>query len=182
MNRFIFLILAIALWLSTNAFSEIYRSVDKDGNVTYSDHPDIDAEKMEFQELTTYTSPPQKQIKKAGNKKTGQTGNHAPDASYSGLKILSPASKDTIRDNTGSVAVQLQVTPKLRIKLGHRFVLSIDGKQVASTTVPRYKLTNIDRGSHTLTAQIMNQKNKALTRPVSVSFHMHRHSKLFKKP
>lgn len=182
MSKFIFFAFAVALCLCTRAFSEVYRSVDKDGNVTYSDQPDIDSEKMDFQELTTYESIPIKEIKKDHDKQPDQKEDQTPSASYSGLRILSPANNDTIRDNTGNVPVQLQVTPKLRIKLGHRFVLSIDGKKVASTTVPRYKLINIDRGSHTLTAQIMNRKNKALTRPVSVSFHMHRFSKQFKKP
>ena len=181
MTRYIILSFAIILCFCTKAFSEVYRSVDKEGNVSYSDQPGLNSKKMNFRELTTYESKPQKEIIKDGNENPNQKNEQTSEISYSGLRILSPVSKDTIRDNAGNVPVELQVTPTLKIKHGHRFVLSIDGKVVASTTVPRYKLTSIERGSHTLTAQIMDQKNKALTQPVSVNFHLITSAKISKK-
>lgn len=172
MKKFILLSFAITICIFTEAFSEVYRSVSKEGNVTYSDVPDINSEKLDLPELSTYKPISKKETKKYTAEQSAQKEDQTSSVSYTGLKILSPSNNDSIRGNAGNVPVQLLVSPNLKIKLGHRFILSIDGKQVASTTVSRYKLTNIERGSHTLTVQIINKNNKALTRAVSVSFHM----------
>ena len=161
------MIFSIALCLVGTTHAEVYRSVDESGNTIFTDKPQKDSEKVDLPGLTTYESPPYKEIKaeKTRNPITAFT-------SYTEFKILSPASKETIRDANGNISVNLLVTPELQVKLGHRIVLYVDGAKVASTTVSKYKLTNINRGSHTLSAQIVNSNGKPFSELISTAFYL----------
>lgn len=182
MNRLTFIFFALFICLSSTAKSEIYRSVDEAGNAVFSDLPQAGSEKMDLPELTIYESPQRKEIKADNAKPSGLDGKqNQAFAPYSRFRILRPANKDTIRNNAGTVPVELQIIPALQVKLGHRIVLHLDGKKVASITVPKYKLAGIDRGAHTLAAKILDKKGKVLKSSSPVSFYLHRFSKLFKK-
>ena len=147
--------------------ADVYRSVDELGNTIFTDKPQKDSEKVDLPGLTTYESPPYKEIKAEKTKKpiTAFT-------SYTEFKILSPASKETIRDANGNISVNLLITPELQVRLGHQIVLFIDGTKVANTTVSKYKLTNMDRGAHTLSAQIVNSNGKPFSELISTVFYL----------
>ncbi|MCK4951034.1 MAG: DUF4124 domain-containing protein [Gammaproteobacteria bacterium] len=167
MIKLLFITFSIAMCLVNTAHAEVYRSVDESGNIIFTDKPHKNSEKVDLPGLTTYESPPYKEIKAEKIKKP-----ITKFTSYSEFKILSPASKDTIRNADGDVAVNLLVTPELQVKLGHRIVLYVDGSKVTSTTVTRYKLTNVDRGSHTLSAQIVDSNGKPYSELISTVFYL----------
>lgn len=179
MNRLTFISFALLTCLCGFAQSEVYRSVDESGNIIFSDVPQSGSTKVDLPELSTYESPPSKEIKR--DKPSGQGLDPAQDfVSYSDFTILQPIDKDTFRDNSGAVPVELQITPALQVTLGHQVILLLDGKKIISTTVPKYKLTGIERGAHTLSAQILDKDGKVLKASNPVSFQLLRFSKLFK--
>ena len=163
--RILFLIAGMLLALSGTA--EVYRSVDKDGNVVFTDQPSEGAEVIEIDELQTikppaagkfeYTPPPAK-----------------PRPKYSELSITSPAHDLAIRDNGGNVTVTIASTPNLRI--GDVLYLYLDGKEIELGNATSKSFTSLDRGTHQLRAVIKSSDGRILLSSKSVTFHLLRQS------
>jgi hypothetical protein len=110
---------------------------------------------------------------------TTLTANFAFAQEHQSVRIVTPQPETTIHDNNGNLNVRVEVSPQLRREGGNRVTLLVDGQAVASTTRPDYMLTGIDRGTHTLTAQVTNAQGDVLATSGQVTFHMWRASRLF---
>jgi len=153
--------------LSIGVMAEVYRSVDKNGNVVFTDQPSPDAELIEIDELQTieapstgnfkYTPPPQK-----------------PKPNYSSVKITSPEHDLAIRDNSGNVTVTVATQPQLRAY--DELVLILDGQEIVLGKATAKAFEALDRGSHQLRALIRDSSGRILQSSQSVTFHLLRHS------
>lgn len=99
---------------------------------------------------------------------------------YTSLVITQPAAEETIHDNTGTLAVELALSPALQIEQGHRIKLLLDGTAMPVTGTTSLTLTQIDRGAHTLQAAVVDQSGAVLIVSEPVSFYMWRASALFR--
>lgn len=171
------LILLPALLLSSPfAFSEIYRYVDEQGNVVFSDEPPADKRPANTVDIPHINTIPAEPLRTP----TAPSKAEAPSDSsavYDSLSIRSPAHDSTVRDNTGDIRVQVALQPALAD--GHQLVLFLDGVEFARGR--RYNATakNVDRGSHTLEAVVYDAKGKVLIRSPASQVHLKR---FFKKP
>lgn len=100
---------------------------------------------------------------------------------YTSLVITQPAAEETIHDNTGTMAVELALSPALQIEQGHRIKLLLDGTAMPVTGTTSLTLTEIDRGAHTLQAAVEDQSGAVLIVSEPVSFYMWRASALFRR-
>jgi hypothetical protein len=164
------LVLLISCLLPLHA-AKVYRWTDNNGNVVFSDKPREGAETIEVREPHTYKSVPTKQITP-----TEKPGKKA--FSYTSFKIAKPGEKETLWHSGGNVSVMFQVEPALKIDKGHKIVFSLDGGATKKTTSLNYLFTTIDRGTHTIQAQIKDSNNKPVSSTESVTFFLKRHSVL----
>lgn len=162
-----YLLLTI-IFLTQLASAEVYRSVDKDGNVVFSDEASPDAETVIIPEVQTIPPP------KVGGRYEAPPPK---EEFYRELLVTSPAHDSTIRDNTGNISVGVSVDPSLQG--GHQLVLYMDGQEVSSGRQLSFTLNNVDRGTHQLRAVIKDAKGRIVKSSKSSSFHLHRH---FKRP
>jgi hypothetical protein len=95
------------------------------------------------------------------------------------VSIVAPAPDETVHDNRGNVAVVVAVAPPLRAASGNRVTLLLDGKPVASAPGGRIALSGVDRGTHTLRAQLTAADGAALATSAPRVFHIWRASRLF---
>ena len=156
MRTLIFLLfLASSAILTSGVSAEVYKRTNPDGSVTFTDVPaKINAEPIKLPPSSSYSPPPPPQV--ADNPKPKNA-----EADYESVSITSPAHDTTIRENAGNITINISVKPAL--KPGHSYVLMMDGKKVGEGQAGNIQLTNIDRGSHTFTAQIVdNNKIKVL--------------------
>jgi uncharacterized protein DUF4124 len=161
-------ITTLCLIFSLALTAEVYRSVDKNGNVVFTDQPSPDAELIELDELQTidapstgnfeYTPPPEK-----------------PAPRYSAVTIISPQNDVAIRDNAGNVTVNIATQPDLRSS--DELVLFMDGKEIILGKSTAKALTALDRGTHQLRAAIRDANGRILQSSPSVIFHLLRQSK-----
>lgn len=100
---------------------------------------------------------------------------------YTSLVITQPAAEETIHDNTGTLAVELALSPALQIEQGHRIKLLLDGTAMPVTGTTSLTLTEIDRGAHSLQAAVEDQSGAVLIVSEPVSFYMWRASALFRR-
>lgn len=152
----------------------VYKQVNENGEVVYSDKPAAGAEKMDLPELPTYTPPPVPLVRPAD----------APVESeiYQGLEVTKPADDSTIRNNLGIIEVQLRIEPALKVREKHRLQLYLDneryGPLIDKTAI---MMSNIERGEHTLSASVFDADGNVVIASAPVTVHVKRESVLHDK-
>lgn len=125
----------------------VYKVVDEQGNVTFTDTPPFDAA-AEVQTLNATNTTPSMPVGDAATADdTAMQDTEAPLA-YS-TRITSPVDQSTIPMGPGDFVVEAAVQPRLRI--GEHLVLTLDGVSVGEPQrTARWQLTNVFRGEHRL--------------------------------
>lgn len=153
---------------------QVYRTVNEDGSVEFSDEPKKGSVEVEVKDLETVESLGSPVSNRSVSSKQEQP------QYYDNIEITSPEDDQTIRDNTGNVSVTVAVQPRLRG--AHKLILYMDGKEYSSGSSTSFQLENLDRGTHQLRAAVVDANSRQLIGSKSVSFHLHRHSILHPKP
>lgn len=165
----------------TSANADVYRWYDKQGRVVYSDEYTPNAERIDVPSLPTYTPTPILQPVVAVEEEGATEEDLIPDYQ---LSITSPENDQTIRANDGNIDVTVDLTPELdNEKRGDQLIVLVDGQQQGSAISEKnFKLTNIDRGTHTLTVSVVDSEGKILKISKAVIFHIQRHAPPRKQP
>ena len=175
------LILAVlALSVTASATAAVYKWVQPDGSVIYSDRaPDENAAPTELpalQEIKMPPPPPPSTDTTADNNQSQQTRSEE----YTKLTIAEPADNSTFRNNAGQVRVKLELEPALQA--GDMVAIILDGKEIGQGKSTAVSLSNIDRGSHTLQAVVKNAQGSTLISASPITFTLQRTSLLQRKP
>ncbi|HYQ71295.1 MAG TPA: DUF4124 domain-containing protein [Gammaproteobacteria bacterium] len=167
--KLILLLLALASWQANAA---IYKSVNADGEVVYSDTETQGAEKVQMPALPTYQPPPVPASSVAPPVKAPEK-----KAFYKRFDVVSPQNEETVRNNLGVVNVAVSLTPALQTRLNHRLQFYLNGEPYG-TPVGKTSLTisNLDRGDYQLSAAVVDAGGKTLISTGDVVFFMKRHS------
>lgn len=169
-------ILLLYLLVVTAVSADVYRSVDDDGNVVFSDQPSPGAEKLDVQEIQTIETRPLAPPPLPAPPDTTFPG-------YDKIAITSPEYDATIRDNQGNLSVTTVLEPQLQTGLGHQLLLYMDGKPVSEGgSATAFNLENIDRGTHSLQAVAVDRDGNEIGRSATTVVHMKRASISAPKP
>jgi hypothetical protein len=163
---------AVALVWASGLSAAVYKSVDAQGNVVYTDEPSGDAKPVKLPPLSTVPAPSYK-----SSTQSSADLEQSAQASYEQISIVSPTQDATLRDNTGAVPVDVALEPKLNSAAGHRFRYYLDGhaqgKPIESGQI---SFENVDRGAHAVEAAVVDSAGRELIRSSSVQFFLHRQS------
>jgi hypothetical protein len=158
------------------AQDQIYRTVDSNGNVVFTDVPPVnrqgqpDGQKVTVEPSNTYDPPVLAAPTSASTSSGAGSSNY-----YSELAVVAPVEDATIRDNAGEVLIQAVVTPPLRSD--HRMLLVMDGAPTEVEAVDGvFELSNLDRGTHTAGARIVNGEGIVQIESPAVTFHLLRYA------
>ena len=151
--------------LALPAFAQVYTYIDAEGNRVFTDKPRSgDAERVE---LAPSNSMPTIQTQTAPVIEAPPE----PSQRYSLLRILVPQPDATIRDSAGNLIVSVNSEPKLFPQ--HSYRLLLNGTQVGEAgSSPVFPLENIDRGTHQLAVEIIDQQGRIIERTPTQPFHM----------
>jgi Domain of unknown function (DUF4124) len=165
--------LLLFLLTSTSAHSEMYKWVDEDGNTNYSDiQPFKNAGEHVSPDINTTPAvkAPKPQVTEDNSASTKETV-------YQFFKIASPEHDATIRNNQGNFSIGFEIQPALNTKQGHYISVLLDNKIAQDKlTSLGTQFSNIDRGTHQISALIKNKQGKTLLRTDSIRIHLRRHS------
>jgi hypothetical protein len=155
-----------ALLLSPLAVSqEIYRWVDKNGVVHYSDQPSApDAELMDLQAFGGQAEEP-----RAPATYVRETPPAEPAPGYRSLTITRPAMDEAFFGTDATVAVELELDAELRA--GHELAIYLDGRRVPSNGLSA-ELPGVTRGTHFLRAAVLDASGNVLISSPQVAFHV----------
>ena len=169
------LIYLLLLLAPLSAVAEIYKSVDSEGNVMYSDEPGVNTEAI------PEPSPNTVQMPKPSAESTPPKAEDSAGTKYTSLRIISPAPEETIRSNPGILAITLALKPKLDIKAGHTISVLVDGHiLVTKSNQTSFQIPDINRGTHRVQALVSDKDGKTLIKTGNVQFFMQRQSVLNK--
>ena len=102
----------------------VYRSVDKDGNIVFSDKPTPGAEEIHVEDVQTIKAPDVGPFKYKPQKKKQALR-------YTNIVIVTPANDTAIRVNTGNITVNVSLEPGLNHDRGDQIALYMDGNKVS---------------------------------------------------
>ena len=149
----------------TSPTPSIYKHVDADGNVSYSDSPpNAAAETLEMEPLGTISMP--KPAKFTPTKAT------AAPIKYESIAITSPAADTTYQNLSEPIQVSAQLSPSLQS--GHTLALMMDGRVLSNSLATQVE--NLERGSHVFTAQVQDANGRVLISSAPVTVQVHRNS------
>lgn len=170
----------LTLALPSLAVAGVYKSIQPDGSVVFTDEPRKDATKIEIPKAQTYSAPPKADAKNsAAGAKPPQPAKPKSETIYEQLAILAPGKDATVRQDAGDIEVQVGLAPALDSKKGHKLALDLDGRRMTEpSTNSQFTLENIDRGTHTVQAHILDEAGQILRSSDPVIFHVKRHSAL----
>lgn len=179
-SSYLMLLIGVLAFSQPVFAGKIFKVIDeKTGQVTFTDKPPANMPATEISgadlpPINTQTAPeieiPPQQAPETGT----------PAVNYQDFKILQPQDQTTIPPGQVDLEVQLGIEPALQD--GHLVQLLFDGKnfgQPASATT--FRIGELYRGTHTLSATIVDQAGKPLKSTPTITVYIHR-GKVSPKP
>ncbi|MNL06181.1 hypothetical protein D3C87_1268120 [compost metagenome] len=162
--------LLIACLIALPASAEVFTYIDAQGNRVFTDQPNTgNAKRVPLATGNRMAAPGTSAAiatKKAEKK---------PLFHYDMLRILVPEPDATVRSTAGEIIVSVTSEPGLQ--RGHRYRLLLDGQPTADPgPSPVFPLSNVDRGTHQLSVEILDEQGRTVERTANQPFHMQRMS------
>lgn len=144
----------------------IYKVVQQDGTVLYTDQPVPGAIAIDLSSVNTSTMPRLATV--PPDKRTSKDDNDSGPQYV--VKVVSPTPEATIRDNTGQIAITATVSPNVP---NGEFNLFLDNSKIASQNFGSFILDGINRGAHTFFISVTDNTGKTLASSEPQTFYMH---------
>ena len=168
--RSLLILIGLALCFSVFAQDRVYKRVNPDGSVEYSDQPIEDAEVIKVPKGSTFTMP---SGSTSSRSRSSSSQRDLDTAIYQSLVISSPKNDEAIRSNEGRVTALAKSTPTLQ--QGHSFRWTMDGRVLQQEiSSPVLQMTSVDRGSHNLEVAIVDAEGKVVISSEKIVFHVQR--------
>jgi len=156
------------------ADTQVFRSVDAQGNVVFTDMPSKTAKPVDIQSPSTVQAMPP-----APKAETPVAGPSDPQvfAGYQAMVITQPENGAGLNNGAGDVDVSVSLVPPLRTDLGHGLTITLDGKPVLQNSARmNVALADVDRGEHVLEAFVLNANAQVVFQSAPVKFSLQRTS------
>jgi len=170
MRRHLFTLMSLVCSLALAA--TVYKWVDENGIVHYSDQPHPNAQKIGVQPAQTYKA----DIPAAPAGPTPPPAAAAPPP-YQGCAIAQPTDDQTFT-SVDSLSIVVHTDPELRP--GDQIFLMLDGQPLngGAATGSHFTLTPVDRGTHSLQAVVRDSDGAVRCQTPGVSYNVQQPSLL----
>ena len=157
---------------SSSGGATVYKWVDDDGVIHYSDQPHENAQKVELKAPQTYTAP-KSQSSSATRPSTAPP--KPVTSSYTSCVISEPTNEQMFM-NTSTVTAGVTVSPP--IKPGDSAVVIMDGQKVPGVPAEggQFTISPVDRGTHSIQLTVQDSQGNPVCQSPSVVFHVHQPS------
>ncbi|MFO7530456.1 MAG: DUF4124 domain-containing protein [Marinobacter sp.] len=171
MNAKYGLVAGFLVLLSAPALGEVYRHVDAQGNVTFSDEPIEGGETVEVKPVTTVTLPKPQTVRETEKlrEEVKREG-----AVYESVSFVQPQNEQAFQSGSGDVRFEVTSTPGLQA--GHKYEVTLDGQPVAQTSSGSVVVNNIFRGTHEALVHIVDENGVQVKTGSPITFTVHRPS------
>jgi hypothetical protein len=174
MRTTLFTLLSLATLASTvTVAATVYKWVDEDGVVHYSDQPHENAQKVELKAPQTYSAQKGPSTVPANRPAPPKSSPQA----YQSCSISEPTN-DQVFTNTSTVNAGVNATPTIRP--GDTAIVTMDGQRIPGVpaTGGQFTITPVDRGTHSIQVVIQDAQGNPVCQSASVTFHVQQPSLL----
>jgi hypothetical protein len=169
------------VWATTGVSAEVYRVVDENGNVTYTDtRPSPDAQPMKLPGLSVIspqvpTRPPAPMNEDGSKPDPKVTNIRELRRGYRDFAITHPI-QDQVFAGNGNEISGVAWSTRFALQEGMRVTVYLDDQPQTPTTNTVIDLGRIDRGTHVVRAELLDARNRVIATTEPVTFHMRQHS------
>lgn len=169
------------------AQAQVYKTVDEHGNVVYTDQPPTpDAKPVQLRGLTVVPvpDPPTPKPVRARQGQADADGKvtdlGALRRGYRDFRLTQPLPEQMFAgtENMATVAWDTQYA----LQEGMRVIISVDGQAMAPTTDAVIQTERLDRGEHTVSAKLVDDRGRTVVSTSPVTFFVYQHSRNFNRP
>lgn len=158
--------------ISVNAQEKtrLYKWVDDEGVVHYSDEPQAGAKQIEIEEVPTIQMGVPHIEKRRSNNKENETAAKNHEKPYSLLAISTPSDNGIVRNNGSFITLSAEIEPALRNE--HQVQIFLDGRPVSQDPKSlSVTVKGVQYGAHTAKIVIIDKSNKPLQSSKTNKFH-----------
>jgi hypothetical protein len=141
------------------AAQQIYRYVDEQGNVIFTDEPHPGSEAVELGPINTVNTP--KPPAGSPTRKPEEGEQKAQAATYRTVRLSGPPDGSVLREQNG-FDVSLELAPPLNTAEGDQALLTLNGREYARGTQTSWQVRDLDRGSYSVQAAVVGPEGKRL--------------------
>ena len=165
----------IVLPFSAVQAGDIYRHVDEQGNVTYTDEPpEKDSKPMELEPLPEVSIPASDRSSSSENSQQETAKKDEESELYKRVEIMEPEHDSAFWRGGGLVTIRVRAEPELSER--HRYQLEFDGERGDTSRSGTFSLNNVNRGTHTIVVHILDSSGDIITSSDTTRFTLHRPS------
>jgi len=172
LNKSLMMIFALLMLSATPLLAQVYKVVDEDGNVTYTDQPPADGSgPIELKPISVVEAPTYQTAPRTGDEAdTEEKGMSLAylRKNYKDFTIVSPQQDESVWRADGPISVAWNT--KYALQDGMQVTLFLDGKRHSSTTQQIVAMANLDRGEHVLSAELRDANNRLIAQAAPVTF------------
>jgi hypothetical protein len=165
--------LIILLITTPSLADDIFKWVDENGQMHFSDVPKDGATEVEIAPAQTFSAPSAPNVAASSEATTESAVGAAQEAAtYESMEITSPAIEETIWNTGGEITVTIWLKPGLQT--GHQIRMFLDGKPLPNLqpNTSSLQVSNVYRGEHQLRAQVWDENGTVvITADPSIFFY-----------
>jgi hypothetical protein len=164
MRKFLFTLMSLACTVA--AAATVYKWVDENGVVHYSDQPHENAEKVQLKAPQTYSAP-----KTPAQPQQPRRDGAKPAPVYQSCALSEPTN-DQMFMNTSEVTAGVSIQPAVRP--GDTAVVTLDGQRVPGVPASggQFSISPVDRGTHSIQMTVQDSMGVTVCTSPSVTFHV----------
>ena len=171
-------LLFVALVATGHVSAQVYKSVDKNGTVVYSDTPPTKGAKpAKLRPISIVEAPEYKKSAEPNNEKATQDSGfslRSLQQNYKDFALVAPEQDESIWHPQGPITAAWKT--HYQIQPGMQVTMILDGQKQAPTTAQIIPLGKLDRGEHHLQAVLTDAKQRQIASTPTVTFYVHRPS------
>ncbi|MEV3832045.1 DUF4124 domain-containing protein [Aeromonas allosaccharophila] len=178
-NKHVLGVLTLLLLTSFGAdAAKVYSWVDGNGITHYTDAPPPNKSAKEVDlrvaPLLGSNTPRSVQVDNF-NSLTGADAKKEKEAAKLAIELLSPEQGSTLRDNTGNIVFQGNISPKPPTQYDVRLILDGKAAPIVNNSLS-IRVENVDRGAHEAQLELLAKDGTILAKSSAVTFYLHRAS------
>jgi len=170
LNKSLMMVFAFLMLSATPLLAQVYKVVDKDGNVTYTDQAPADGSgPIELKPISVVEAPTYQTAPKTDDAEADQEMSVRDlRKNYRDFAIVSPQQEESVWQPDGAFPVAWNT--KYALQEGMQVTIFLDGKKHTTTSQQMVPMANLDRGEHVLTAQLRDASNRLIAEAAPITF------------
>ena len=175
-KTFLLILIAFVLVIANGPLTaQIYKVVDKDGNVTFTDRSPADGAKpVDLPPISVIESPVYETKTKPAEAEAAANEPSLRDMrrNYKDFEITSPQPEQSLWQPEQATMVAWNA--RYQLHPGMQVTVFVNGQQYATSTEKMIPIGELDRGEHTVTAELKDAKNRKIATAKPVTFYIQR--------